>query len=681
MNLQTSIQYLKGVGEKRAALLRRLGVATLGDLLAYVPRAYEDWQTVAPIAHAPLNEPICVRAIVDHAPTEHMIRAGMTLYKTRVTDGSGVMGITIFNSGYQAVQLREGEEYLFYGRVTENFYAREMSAPQIAPPGEARLRPVYPLTEGISSRQLESLVERAWAQVGAQIKEFLPETLLAAYDLMPRSEAMRAIHQPKDKEEAARARKRLAWGELFTLQMGLRLLRRGRENEQAVPLPQAPALEFLSRLPFAPTAAQTRVVREASQDAAQGHPMHRLLQGDVGSGKTVVAAALLYQAAQAGAQAAMMAPTELLARQHYETLQRLGLEPALLLGSTPAAQKKKLKAGLAEGTIPLVVGTHALLQRDVAFQNLALAVVDEQHRFGVEQRNQLTMNNEQLTIEPSAAEKDSINCSLPHVLVMSATPIPRSLARIIFGDLDISVLDELPPGRTPVETYCVDSGKRARAYAYVKKHLDAGQQGYIVCPRIAEDDKSDLAAAEAFYEDLRQGAFAGYTVGLLHGRLNPKQKEQVMAAFASGETQLLVATTVIEVGVDVPSAVIMVIENAERFGLSQLHQLRGRVGRGGGRSACILISDADSEEARSRLAVMKETADGFEIARRDLELRGPGDFFGARQHGLPALRLADLADEALLAETRAAAEETWERDPGLEMPEHQAMRRACERLF
>jgi len=668
MNLQTSVQYLKGVGEKRAATLHRLGIRTLGDLLGHVPRAYEDWQNLMPIAEAPIGEPVCVRAKIDQAPREHRVRAGLILYKTKVSDDSGSLAITIFNSGYQAAKLKENEEYLFYGKISENFLAREMSAPQFAPVSEARLRPVYPLTEGISSRQMETLVARAMEQAGAQIKEFLPGDLLAAHELMGRAEALRAIHRPADMAEALRARRRLAFNELLTLQLGLRMLREGRAGVDAPPLPPEPAAVFLAKLPFTPTAAQAKAVQEAAQDMSAPRPMRRLLQGDVGSGKTAVAAALLYQAMQAGKQAAMLAPTELLARQHFDTLTKLGLSPALLLGSTPVGEKKKIKANLINGSLSLAVGTHALLQEDVQFASLALVIVDEQHRFGVDQREKLT----------------TVNCQLsaPHVLVMSATPIPRSLALIIYGDLDISVLDELPPGRTPVETYQVPSSYRPRAYNYVKKHLDAGQQGYIVCPRVEEDEASELSSAKKFYEELSQGAFAGYSLGLLHGKLGARQKEEVMRAFAAGELQLLVATTVVEVGVDVPGAVIMVVENAERFGLSQLHQLRGRVGRGAGKSTCILISDAENEEAKARFSIMKETNDGFEIARRDLELRGPGEFFGARQHGLPALRLADLAtDTELLARTRAAAAAIAEKDPALALPEHQNLKKACEKLF
>ncbi|MCL2106626.1 MAG: ATP-dependent DNA helicase RecG [Oscillospiraceae bacterium] len=675
LTLQTSIQYLKGVGEKRAKLLQKLGIATLEDLLWAFPHRYEDWSHITGIQQAPLGEPCCIRAFVDHAPVEHQLRHGMTLYKTRITDGSGVLGLTIFNSGYLAAQLKPGEEYLFYGRVSENFLQREMASPQIAPVSEARLRPVYPLTEGITSRQLEILVKRALDEVLPQVKELLPEALRKQYGLLPLNKALLNIHRPESLDSAQNARQRLAFDELFLLQLGLLRLKLGGAAEASPALSPEPAMDFLRTLPFEPTRAQVRATEEAAADMAKPVPMRRLLQGDVGSGKTAVAAALLYSAVENGWQGALLAPTELLARQHHQTLQKLfegrGAMPELLLGATPAARKKRIKAGLASGSLPLVVGTHALLQKDISFARLGLVVVDEQHRFGVRQRD--------------AVSHDTAGSKLkPHMYAMSATPIPRSLAMVIYGDLDISVLDELPPGRLPVETYCVGPALRQRVLRYVAKHLDEGRQGYIVCPRVEEDEAGELAAATQFAEELKAGIFANYQVGLLHGKLKPKQKEQVMEAFAAGDLQLLVSTTVIEVGVDVPNAVIMVIENAERFGLSQLHQLRGRVGRapGMGKSTCILISGADNEEALRRHALMKETNDGFRIAQEDLQMRGPGDFFGQRQHGLPPLRLANmLTDTQLLRLTREAALRLAEEDPRLELPEHRALQNAVTRMF
>ena len=674
MKLTDPIQYLKGVGERRAALLKKLGIFCLEDLILHFPRSYEDWKNITTIQRAPVGEACCVRAFVDHAPKEQMVRQGMLLYKTTVMDGSGVLGVTFFNNPWQAEKLREGEEYLFYGRVSQNFFKLEMASPQIAPVHEARLRPVYPLTEGINGRQLEALVLRALEEALPQVEETLAEDLRRAYDLCGLREALKGIHAPVDMEDALQARKRLIFEELLLLQLGLRRLRVGERERKAPPLPRGAGEAFLTSLPFLPTAAQLRAVAEAEADMAGSVPMRRLLQGDVGSGKTAVAAALLYAAARSGFQGALMAPTELLARQHYATLRKLfeGLLPeescALLVGSTPAREKRAVKKALLEGTLPIIVGTHALLQQDVAFANLALAVVDEQHRFGVRQRAALEAADDALA---------------PHTLVMSATPIPRSLAMVIYGDLDISVLDELPPGRTPVETYCVGGALRERAYKYVKKHLDAGRQGYVVCPRVEENENTgDLAAAEQYAEQLSREQFSDYRVGLLHGKQKAKQKEETMRAFAAGELQLLVATTVIEVGVDVPNAVIMVIENAERFGLAQLHQLRGRVGRGSEKSTCILISDTEGEEARRRHEIMAQTGDGFVIAREDLILRGPGEFFGQKQHGLPPLRLADmLRDAGLLEQCRAAAQVIFKKDPALAGPENRALAKAVNRMF
>jgi ATP-dependent DNA helicase RecG len=651
VKLSDPIQYLKGVGERRAALLKKLGVTTPGELLLHFPRAYEDWQTIVPILQAPVDRPCCIRAIVDHAPAEETLRGGLSVFKTTVTDGAGVLAITLFNNPWAAEKLRAGDEFLFYGRVQENFFRREMPSPRILPVVEARLHAVYPLTEGLQNGYLEQLVRRCMEQTLPQVRETLPEELRAVYHLMPLREAVRAIHLPQDLAQAERARNRLIFDELLKMQLELLRLRQEGRQESAFALPRGAGEAFLTSLPFVPTAAQLRVVAEAEADMAAETPMRRLLQGDVGAGKTAVAAALLYAAARAGLQGALLAPTELLARQHYATLQKLfsGLLPpeqcALLVGATPAVEKRSIKAALKKGALPLVVGTHALLQKDVRFASLALAVVDEQHRFGVAQREAL---------ESAGQMRQS-----PHLLVMSATPIPRSLALVLYSDLELSVLDALPPGRVPVKTYCVDASYRARIYAYIRKHLDAGRQGYIVCPRVAEGENGAApASAENYAAQLRMQEFAAYRVALLHGKMKPKEKEDAMRAFAEGETQLLVATTVVEVGVDVPNATIMIIENAERFGLAQLHQLRGRVGRGAQASDCVLVTDAAiGAQARARLERFTQTQDGFAIARADLEQRGPGEFFGQRQHGLPPFRLADLLrDTQILEQSRAAAQ-------------------------
>ena len=668
------IQFLKGVGEKRAALFARLGIRSVGDLLAYYPARYEDWSEISPIATAPIGEPCCVRATPLAKPVEHRIRKGLTLYKFTVTDGLSGMHITLFNNKYLAGTIKPGEPYLFFGTVEQHYHRFEMSSPMVAPAvGGERIRPIYRQTAGLNSAAIERAVKAAMELVGATLDEdALPDDLRARHGLISRSDALRQIHFPDSGDALKEARKRLVFEELFVLQLGLLRLKGRLRSKTAVTLTHDHSAEFEALLPFTLTGAQRRAMHDCIDDMRRDCPMNRLVQGDVGSGKTAVAAGVAFQLIQEGWQAAMMAPTEILAAQHHLSLSKLlapcNVRVELLVGSMGAAAKRRVMEGLADGSVGLVVGTHALLSDKVQFQNLGLVITDEQHRFGVGQRAALSAKGH-----------------APHRLVMSATPIPRTLALMIYGDLDVSVLDELPPGRQPIATYAITPDKRERAYGYIDKFLSEGRQGYIVCPLIEDDEddpKNELLAATEYYERLQQSILGRYRIGLLHGKMKGAQKEEIMNAFAAHELDLLVSTTVIEVGVDVPNAVIMVLENAERFGLAQMHQLRGRVGRGKHASCCILISEGRSEETRHRLKVMCQTNDGFRIAEEDLKLRGPGDFFGNRQHGLPVLSIADLkGDMAVLMLAQQEAVAVSRDDPTLVKPAHQAVREMVKRLF
>lgn len=666
--LSQNIRYVKGVGEKRAELFEKLGVSSVGTLVSLYPRHYESWEEPVSVADAVVGEVNCIKARIAKEPTEQRIRKNMTVYKCIATDGLCNLYITFFNNRFVKNALKEGQEFLFLGKVTGGLIRKEMSSPAYKSANKTSpLRPVYPQTAGLNSTAIHKAVQNALIQLQGEDIEILTPKIMNDHSLIGKYEALNLIHNPKNMQDVERARKRLIFEELLILQLGMRLM--GSERQTSGTIINDLSVEFIKKLPFTLTGAQSRVISECANDMKSGYTMNRLVEGDVGSGKTAVAAAVCYSVIKNGYQAAMMAPTEVLARQHYKSFcdfyNGTGITVGLLTGSMTPAQKRKEYEKLKSGQTQMIVGTHALISENVDYNRLALVVTDEQHRFGVKQRARLSQKG-----------------ARPHMLVMSATPIPRTLSLIIYGDMQLSVLDEMPKGRKPVMTYSVTGDYRTRIWAFLKKHLDSGNQGYIVCPLVEDSEGSELVSAEKQAKDLAEYEFGDYSVGLLHGKMKSSQKDEIMRRFKEGEIKLLVSTTVIEVGVDVPNATVMVIENAERFGLSQLHQLRGRVGRGQKDSYCILISDSKSETSKARLKIMTETSNGFKIADEDLRLRGPGDFFGDRQHGLPPLEIADMTkDASVLKTTGELASLILNADPTLSSERLKKLRLAVQDLF
>lgn len=658
-DLATDVRYIKGIGEQRAKALSKLGITTLRDLIAWFPRKYDDRRQTKRIVDLIPGESACVAAMIASPPTVSHIRKGMDLVKVRAVDESGVLDVTFFNQTWLKNQLHQGETYIFYGKAEGNLLRKTMASPIVEQEGRGeftgRIVPIYPLTAGVSQLILSRSIRQGLDACADILPDILPNEIRQTHHLCRIGYAYENIHFPEDEKALDLARRRLAFEELFLFTIGLKRLRNRRETVSVPPCGNVDMNAFYAMLPFTLTNAQKRCVEEALSDMRSGIPMNRLCQGDVGSGKTMVAAACVYFMVKNNRQAALMAPTEILAQQHYNglapLLESMGIRCALLTGSTKTATKRSISAQLAAGEIDFAIGTHALITESVEFSNLGLVVTDEQHRFGVAQRSALSAKGQH-----------------PHTLVMSATPIPRTLALILYGDLDVSIIDELPPGRQPIETFAVPGSYHPRLYNFIRKLVAEGRQAYIVCPMVEVNDElpDERKAVMEYAKMLQTEVFPDLRVSFVHGKMKPKEKEAVMSAFAGHETDILVSTTVIEVGVDVPNAAVMVIENAERFGLSQLHQLRGRVGRGKHQSYCILVSDNKNEETKERLKVMTKTADGFKIAEEDLRLRGPGDFFGVRQHGLPGLKIADIGcDTKLLREAQEAAENLLKQDPDL----------------
>ncbi|MBO4493667.1 MAG: ATP-dependent DNA helicase RecG [Ruminococcus sp.] len=668
--LFSDIEYLKGVGKARGEKYRKLGVTTPYELIYHIPRDYLDFRTHVPVQQAVLNEYNVLKLTVFRKMPPQRIKGGLVICKAAATDGTDDILIVVYNNVYYFQAMKENETYYMYGKVSGNFLRKEISSPvYISAAEKVLIQPKYHLTQGLSMNMIRTNMRQALELMRNEPFETLSDDILRKYDLCPLMWALENIHFPESELAAETARRRLAFDELLKLQIGMSVMKSRSRRSTAFRMDKSVDIEsFTEGLPFELTNDQKKAVLEITDDLCRGVPMNRLLQGDVGSGKTAVAAAACYFAARNGIQSALMAPTEILASQHFRTLsdflEPFGVKVCLLTGSLTPKKKALIREQIATGDIDVIVGTHAIIQKDVEYRSLGLVITDEQHRFGVAQRAAL------------AEKGDS-----PHKLVMSATPIPRTLALIIYGDLDISAITQLPKGRKPVKTYAVTGKLRSRAFGFVRERLEEGRQAYVVCPMI-EESESELFAVKTYAENAANGELKGYTTALLHGKMKANEKDKVMEKFRSGEIQVLICTTVVEVGVDVPNAAVMVIENAERFGLSQLHQLRGRVGRGSFESSCILITDNTTDECVKRMKIMSSTTDGFKISEEDLKMRGPGDFFGNAQHGLPPLKIADIAcNMELMNRAQSCARELLEEDPLLEKPQNRALKMDVMRLF
>lgn len=673
--INESIQYVKGIGPKKAEKLNKLGIYTIKDLLYYFPRQFEDRSIIKKIAQLEDEEKVTVKALITNIES-YTPKKGMTITRIDVKDDTGFAKLTFFNKEYIKNTFRVGDSILAFGKVKKNGRFVELNSCELeylsaSPKNIGKLVPVYPLSYGVTNKDIMNTVRMVFENKDIKIPEYMPEYLLKKYRLCGIEYAIKNIHFPKDKESLKIALYRLIFEELLVLQLGLFMYKGGSSDEKGILFKRNQRLdEVLKSLPFSLTRAQNRALNEIIDDMCSEKVMNRLVQGDVGSGKTVVALLALAECVFNGYQGALMAPTEILAQQHYEsfteTFEDIGINVELLTGSVTKKQKEGILQRAKDGEIDILIGTHALIEDNVEFKNIGLVITDEQHRFGVRQRGKLSSKGES-----------------PDILVMTATPIPRTLALILYGDLDISIIDELPPGRQPIETIAVEKKKRGKVYnSLVRREVDKGRQVYIVCPLVEESETLDITSATETAEEIKRDFFPDLRVGLLHGKMKPSEKDTIMTAFKNHELDILVSTTVIEVGVNVPNSTLMIIENAERFGLAQLHQLRGRVGRGKHQSYCVLIYGSNSEVCRKRMNIMEETNDGFKISEKDLEIRGPGEFFGTMQHGVPELKVANLFKHMKILKTvQQEARIIIGEDPTLDFKEYRGLKREIESKF